>query len=131
MRRTKEWLFTGDSMTGAEAAELGLVNRAVPADEVRAVARAYAERVANVPLDMISSHKDVVHGWYEAMGIRAAMAAGNDLDAIDLAGPGMAEFGMRIQRDGLRDALTWRDGPFREHRTYWQAHQASRDARPE
>ena len=38
MRKTKEWLFTGDSMTGIEAAELGLANRAVPADEVEAVA---------------------------------------------------------------------------------------------
>ena len=127
MRRSKEWLFTGDSMTGAEAADLGLVNRAVPAAEVEAVARAYAERVANVPLDLLYSHKDAIHRWFDAMGIMAAMAAANDLDAMDLAGPTMAEFARRIGSDGLRAALEWRDGPFRAHRTYWDAYLASRD----
>ena len=46
MRKTKEWLFTGDNMTGTEAAEMGLVNRAVPRDELEAVAMAYAKRVS-------------------------------------------------------------------------------------
>lgn len=69
MRKTKEWLFTGDEMTGVEAAELGLANRAVPADEVEAVAYAYAERVANVPLEMIYAHKESTNRWWDAMGI--------------------------------------------------------------
>ena len=38
MRKTKEWLFTGDNMTETEAAEMGLVNRAVPRDGPEAVA---------------------------------------------------------------------------------------------
>jgi enoyl-CoA hydratase len=124
MRRSKEWLFTGDSMTGAEAAEIGLVNRAIPAAEVEAVARAYAERVAHIPLDMLYSHKDAIHRWFDAMGIMAGMASANDLDAIDFTGPTMAEFGRRIAEDGFKSALEWRDGPFREHRTYWEAYQA-------
>ena len=126
MRRTKEWLFTGDSMTGAEAAQLGLVNRAVPADEVVAVATAYAERVANVPLEMLYLHKDAVHRWYDAMGIAAAMAGANDLDAMGVTGNTMSEFGRRLEQDGLASALQWRDGPFREHRTYWQAYEATK-----
>jgi enoyl-CoA hydratase len=124
MRRSKEWLFTGDSMTGTEAAEIGLVNRAVPAAEVEAVARAYAERVAHIPLDMLYSHKDAIHRWFDAMGIMAGMASANDLDAIDFTGPTMAEFGRRIADDGFKSALEWRDGPFREHRTYWEAYKA-------
>jgi enoyl-CoA hydratase len=124
MRRSKEWLFTGDSMTGKEAAEIGLVNRAVPVEEVEAVARAYAERVAHIPLDMLYSHKDAIHRWFDAMGIMAGMASANDLDAIDFTGPTMAEFGRRIAEDGFKSALKWRDGPFREHRTYWEAYQA-------
>jgi len=126
MRRSKEWLFTGDSMTGDEAAELGLVNRAVPAEDVLAVAHCYAERVANVPLDVLASHKDAVHRWFEAMGMAAGIAAAADLDAMDLAGPAMHEFSRRARTDGLRAALDWRDGPFRAHRTYWEAFKASR-----
>lgn len=126
MRKTKEWLLTGDNMTGAEAAEFGLVNRAVPRDEVEAVARAYAERVANVPLDALYSHKEVTNRWFETMGIVAAMAAANDLDAMGIAGPGMDEFTAIWREGGVRPAVRFRDKEFSEHRSYWQAYQASR-----
>ena len=128
MRRTKEWLLTGDNMTGVEAAEYGLVNRAVPASEVEAVAYAYAERLANVPLEMIWSHKEGTNRWFDAMGITAGMAAANDLDAMGIAGPSMADFA-RIQRaEGIRAAVLDRDAPFLEHRTYWEAYQAAKNA---
>ena len=124
MRKTKEWLFTGDEMTGVEAAELGLANRAVPADEVEDVAYAYAERVANVPLEMIYAHKESTHRWWDAMGIPSAIAAANDADAMAIAGPAMQDF-ERIQRaSGVRAAVEDRDAPFKEHRTYWEAYQA-------
>ena len=44
--RAKEYLLTGDLLTGREAAEIGLINRAVPADELDAVTRAMADRLA-------------------------------------------------------------------------------------
>jgi enoyl-CoA hydratase len=127
MRKTKEWLLTGDNMTGAEAAEQGLVNRAVPRAEVEAVAQVYAERVANVPLDAIYSHKEVTNRWFETMGIVAAMAAANDLDAMGIAGPGMDDFNAIWREGGVRPAVRARDKPFSEHRTYWEAYQAQRE----
>lgn len=128
MRRTKEWLFTGDSMTGTEAAEFGLVNRAVPADEVLDVAMAYAERISHVPLEMLYAHKESTNRWWDAMGISAAMAAANDADAMAIAGPAMADF-ERIQRaKGVRAAVEDRDAPFAQHRTYWEAYQAQKSA---
>ena len=130
MRKTKEWLLTGDNMTGAEAAEQGLVNRAVPRDEVEAVARAYAERVSHVPLDAIYSHKEVTNRWFETMGIVAAMAAANDLDAMGIAGPGMDDFTAVWRQGGVRPAVRMRDKPFSDHRTYWDAYQASRGKKP-
>ena len=130
MRKTKEWLFTGDNMTGTEAAELGLVNRAVPRDEVEAVARAYAERVANVPLDAIYSHKEVTNRWFEAAGMHSGMAAANDLDAMGIAGPGMDEFTKVWREGGVRPAVRMRDKPFGAHRTYWEAYQASKAGAP-
>ena len=126
MRRTKEWLFTGDSMTGVEAAELGLANRAVPADEVEAVAMAYAERISHVPLEMLYAHKESTNRWWDAMGITAAIAAAHDADAMAIAGPAMADF-ERIQRAaGVRKAGVARAGPFSTHRTYWEAYQDSK-----
>ncbi|GAC1538267.1 MAG: crotonase/enoyl-CoA hydratase family protein [Acidimicrobiales bacterium] len=127
MRKTKEWLFTGDNMTGAEAAEQGLVNRAVPRAEVEAVARAYAERVSRVSLDAIYSHKEVTNRWFEAQGMQAGMAAANDLDAMGIAGPAMDRFTGIWREGGVRPAVRDRDAAFMEHRTYWQAYEAARD----
>jgi enoyl-CoA hydratase/carnithine racemase len=45
--RAAELLFTGRIVTGAEAAEYGLANHAVPADQVAAKAREIAEEIAS------------------------------------------------------------------------------------
>ena len=58
--------------------------------------------------------------------MQAGMAAANDLDAMGIAGPGMDEFTKIWRESGVRPAVDLRDAPFREHRTYWEAYQASR-----
>lgn len=47
MARAKQYLLTGDWITGREAERLGLVNFAVPADAVVPQATAFARRLAN------------------------------------------------------------------------------------
>lgn len=47
--RAKEYLMTGDPITGAKAAEIGLINHAVPADQLHERAHAFAERLADGP----------------------------------------------------------------------------------
>ena len=44
--RAKQYLLTGDIITGDEAARIGLVNFAVPADELDAAVDAFAQRLA-------------------------------------------------------------------------------------
>jgi enoyl-CoA hydratase len=44
--RAKQYLLTGDTLTGKEAAEIGLINKAVPADKLDEVAYGTAERLA-------------------------------------------------------------------------------------
>ena len=44
--RGKEFLFTGDTLTGEEAARIGLINRAVAADELDKVTDELAQRIA-------------------------------------------------------------------------------------
>lgn len=123
MRKTKEWLMTGDYMTGEEAAELGLVNHSVPEDELEAVTRSFAERISNVSLEMLYSHKEVINRWWDTMGITSAIAAANDLDAMGIAGPGSAEFGRIQDKDGTRAAVEERDAPY-EYRNFWEEYKA-------
>jgi 2-(1,2-epoxy-1,2-dihydrophenyl)acetyl-CoA isomerase len=47
--KARELYFMADVITGAEAAALGIVNKAVSADELPAVAAAYAKRLAGLP----------------------------------------------------------------------------------
>ncbi len=47
--KARELYFTADVITGAEAARLGVVNRAVPASELAAEAAALARRLADLP----------------------------------------------------------------------------------
>jgi enoyl-CoA hydratase len=44
--RAKEYLLTGDSITGEEAARIGLINRAVPTEELDKVVEEFAQRLA-------------------------------------------------------------------------------------
>jgi enoyl-CoA hydratase len=47
MARAKQYLFTGDWISGSEAARIGLVNFALPAEEVLPQASAFARRLAD------------------------------------------------------------------------------------
>lgn len=52
-RRAKELLMLGDALTGTEAAEIGLINRAVPGDQLDAAVDTLAVRLAaGAPLAM-------------------------------------------------------------------------------
>jgi len=71
--RARELLLLADFFTPAEALEMGLANRVVPADRVSAEARALADRVArNAPVSL-AHLKDLLHRAPE-VGLRQAMA---------------------------------------------------------
>lgn len=81
-RQTKELLFTGDLVTGAEAARLGMVNRALPADELDDYVTWLANRIALASPGMLQSHKFAVNEVAEAVGYRAMLTAGIHADTI-------------------------------------------------
>jgi enoyl-CoA hydratase len=61
--RAKEFLMLGDSITGADAARIGLVNYALPADQVMPKARELAQRLADGPTWAIRWSKLAVNKW--------------------------------------------------------------------
>src|SRR4029079_5116990 len=49
MHKAKELIFFGDDLPAAEAERLGIVNKVVPAAELQAAAKDWAERLASGP----------------------------------------------------------------------------------
>lgn len=71
--RVKEFLFTGDRIPAEQAVALGLANRMVPDDELRAQALAFAERLAALPPQALRTTK-------KAVNLHIARAASGLLD---------------------------------------------------
>jgi enoyl-CoA hydratase len=117
MLKSKELLFTGDTIDGKEAERIGMVNHAVPAAELGDYVKRFAERVAQVPLDALTVHKHVVNRWFEIMGLRTGAGEGAEFDAIYHETPAALEFSQIARERGLKAALEWRDKPFGDGRT--------------
>ena len=112
MRRTKEFLFTGDSMTAAQALGYGLVNRVYPRDRLEDEVLAYARRVAKVPIDMLTLHKAATNRFFELMGVYAAEHSAAEFDAIAHQTATAKEEVRKMRERGLKQALADRDGTF-------------------
>jgi enoyl-CoA hydratase len=63
MAKAKYYLLTADFLDGREAERIGLVSRAVPADQVLPVALEVAERLAAGPQDAIRFTKRALNHW--------------------------------------------------------------------
>jgi 2-(1,2-epoxy-1,2-dihydrophenyl)acetyl-CoA isomerase len=65
-QKAKELFFFGDDVSAAEALTLGLVNRVVPAADLRAAAQTWAERLASGPTVAIGLTKRLVNTALES-----------------------------------------------------------------
>jgi enoyl-CoA hydratase len=108
----KELLFTGDLIDAQTAQRLRLVDHIVAKDELDERVMALCQRIAMLPLDTLSAHKHVTNRAAELAGIRTAAYEGAEYDAIHHATTASEEFARRSRTEGLRAALSWRDGPF-------------------
>jgi enoyl-CoA hydratase/carnithine racemase len=103
--RAKDLIFTGRMVGAEEALRIGLVDEVVPAEEVYAAARRWAEQFANGPAVALAAAKKAIDG-----GLDVDLRTGLDLEAEVFAalfatddrrigmesfvekGPGKAEF---------------------------------------
>jgi enoyl-CoA hydratase len=116
MRRAMEALLTGDSMSGTEAVEAGYANRAFPADLLEAEVLAIAERVAQIPGDLLTLNKRTVHRAMEAMGMRTGLRATTELQALGLHQRSSKEYMPKLREVGVKQAVQDRDAPFGDGR---------------
>ncbi len=79
--RAKEFLMTGDALTGAEAASIGLINHAVPARDLNSRTYAFAERMLTGPRLAIEFTKRSVN-LYLRMILNQVIDASVSLEGI-------------------------------------------------
>jgi enoyl-CoA hydratase len=78
-RKAKEILFTGRSVTAAEAERAGMVNRVVPADRLDAATRELAGQIAAMPPFGLRQAKRAVNQTLDVQGFYAAIQAVFDI----------------------------------------------------
>ncbi len=118
MRKAKELYYTGENVTGTEAEEIGMINYAWPKEELEDRTLAFADRLANISADHLAILKVNMNRFYENMGIYSSVRSSTDLDAAGQFTEFSYDWQEKMREEGLKGALQWRDGPFRETDTY-------------
>ena len=112
LRRTKELLFTGDVVTGREAADMGMVNAALPPDELEAYVEWIAHRLAMVDPDLLGLYKRAVNDVADTMGLSQTFAIGAKYQALAHWIPRRQAFWAEIKEHGPKAAFRARDDAF-------------------
>jgi enoyl-CoA hydratase/carnithine racemase len=110
--KAKRLLFTGDCLSGAEAAEWGLATEAAPAAELDERFEALLERVARVPVNQLVMMKLLVNSTVAAQGLQTTQVLGTVFDGIARHTPEGYEFQRRAANEGFKQAVRERDEPF-------------------
>jgi enoyl-CoA hydratase len=117
LRGAMEVMLTGDSISGTEAARLGFANRAYPVEALEASVLEIAERVAKIPTDLQQLNKRSVHRAMEIMGLRAALRAGTEIQALGFHTRSAKDYFKTLSGGPLTKALDARDEQFGDYRT--------------
>jgi enoyl-CoA hydratase len=117
LTRAKEYALTGKALSGVEAAEIGLINKAVPFSHLAAEVRQTAARLATIPASQLAAQKLIVNQAYESMGLSAVQTLGPILDGLMRNTPEARHFIHMAQTQGVKAAITERDAPFGDYST--------------
>jgi enoyl-CoA hydratase len=116
LERAKRYLFTGDELTGTEAAEAGMILECVPDDQLGARSTELAQRIARLPLNQLQMIKwmlnDVARHQYQPDTSRLL---GFIFDGVARHTHEGLDFVARAREVGWRQAVRDRDRPFGDY----------------
>jgi enoyl-CoA hydratase len=127
LAKAKEHALTGKPLSGAEAAEAGLINRAVPFEHLEQEVAATAAQLAAIPASQLAAMKLIVNQAYENMGLAQTQTLGPILDGLMRNTPDARRFVDKAARDGVRAATAERDAPFGDYSQAPEERKPSRD----
>jgi enoyl-CoA hydratase len=111
-QRAKRLLFTGDTITGAEAAEWGLAVEAPSADELDERTEVLLERIARMPLNQLMMAKLALNTALLAQGVTTSGMVSTVFDGIARHTREGYGFVAKAAEAGYREAVRERDEPF-------------------
>src|SRR5205085_6095788 len=111
----KEFALSGRPLSGSEAAEVGLINGAVPFARLEEEVRERAAALASLPASQLAAMKLIVNQAYENMGLASTQYLGPILDGLMRNTPDAQRFVETAAEQGVRAAIEGRDGPFGDY----------------
>ncbi len=115
LTRAKEHALTGKPLSGAEAADIGLINAAVPFERLEDEVARRASELASIPSSQLAAMKLIINQAYENMGLASTQLLGPVLDGLMRNTPDARQFIDRAATDGVRAAIEDRDRPFGDY----------------
>jgi len=114
-QRAKRLLFTGDSLSGAEALDWGLAIEAPPPSELDSVCEALVARIARLPINQLQMMKLLVNQSLYSEGLHATQIIGTVFDGITRHTREGYGFQQQAMREGFKAAVRARDEPFGDY----------------
>jgi enoyl-CoA hydratase len=115
LTKAKEHALTGKPLSGREAAEIKLINRAVPFERLEDVVREQANELASIPLSQLAAMKLIVNQAYENMGLHSTQTLGPILDGLMRNTPEAEAFINGAATAGVRAVTNARDSLFGDY----------------
>ena len=110
--KAKRLLFTGDCLTGREAAEWGLATEAATIDKLDQRFEEMLHRVAQMPINQLVMMKLLINQTLIGQGLQASQMLGTLFDGIARHTKEGYAFQRRAGEVGFKQAVKERDAPF-------------------
>ncbi|MFF0542010.1 crotonase/enoyl-CoA hydratase family protein [Nocardia thailandica] len=115
-QRAKRLLFTGDCITGRQAAEWGLAVESCPAEELDERTEALVARIARMPVNQLMMAKLALNSALHTQGVTNSGMISTVFDGISRHTREGYAFQLRSATVGFREAVRERDEPFGDHK---------------
>ena len=116
LARAKEHALLGRPLSGRRAADVELINEAVPFAELEATVAARAAELAAIPSSQLAAMKLCVNHVYEHhLGLGSIQTLGPILDGLMRNTPDARRFIELAEREGVSAAVARRDAPFGDY----------------
>ncbi len=107
MRWTKALVLTGDSIDGKTAERIGMITKAVPADELEEYVEWLAAKLCRSEGKLLSMHKQTLNMVFDIMGAYPMLKAGLMFDHMEHMDSRFNDLLGKVKTEGPRKAFEW------------------------